>query len=102
MNFLFHGTDMQTLLEAVRGEFQNAMEIDGSTQEGLNWIRQLTSSLPNLALIISNADQLTTQCFNRLLRLMEEPPPNTTIALVTTRLDRFPVTIRSRCQERQF
>ncbi|MGC1909229.1 MAG: hypothetical protein WA809_06480 [Candidatus Dormiibacterota bacterium] len=51
--------------------------------------------------IIGNAERLTLPAANSLLRLLEEPPPNTTIWLCTSRPDseHLPSTLRSRCQQ---
>jgi len=51
--------------------------------------------------VIGNAEWLTIEAANSLLRLLEEPPANTTIWLCTSRPDseHLPSTIRSRCQQ---
>jgi DNA polymerase-3 subunit delta' len=48
--------------------------------------------------IIDPADALTLSAFNALLKTLEEPPEESLLLLVVTRLERLPVTIVSRCQ----
>lgn len=52
------------------------------------------------AVLIANADRLTDEAANSLLRLLEEPPPGTVILLTTARPqhDHLPPTLPSRCQ----
>ena len=51
--------------------------------------------------VIGNADRLTLEAANSLLRLLEEPRPRTVILLCTSRPDseHLPRTVRSRCQQ---
>ncbi len=48
--------------------------------------------------VMSPADSMNTQAANALLKLLEEPAPDTYIILVCHRLQGLPATIRSRCQ----
>ncbi|CAB1275921.1 DNA polymerase III subunit delta' [Candidatus Nitrosacidococcus tergens] len=48
------------------------------------------------------ADKMTISAANSLLKILEEPPRNTVITLISTSLFALPVTIRSRCQKFQF
>lgn len=48
--------------------------------------------------IIDPADRMNTQAFNALLKTLEEPPEETLLVLVASRLDRLPRTVVSRCQ----
>ncbi len=52
--------------------------------------------------ILNQAEQLTLQAANSLLKTLEEPGENVLILLVTARTHRLPVTIRSRCQLMRF
>ena len=47
--------------------------------------------------IISDADKLTRESANSLLKLLEEPPENLLIIIITTTRDSILETIRSRC-----
>jgi DNA polymerase-3 subunit delta' len=52
--------------------------------------------------IISQADRLHPSAANKLLKLLEEPPPHVIFILVTSRPDTLLPTIRSRCQAVRF
>ena len=51
--------------------------------------------------VIANADRMSLEASNSLLRLLEEPPSHSVICLTTSRPDseRLPSTLRSRCQD---
>ncbi|MFZ0996199.1 MAG: hypothetical protein WAO09_09545 [Candidatus Dormiibacterota bacterium] len=51
--------------------------------------------------VIGNAERLTLAAANSLLRLLEEPAPNTVMWLCTSRpeSEHLPATLRSRCQQ---
>ena len=48
--------------------------------------------------IIIEADRMQVQAQNAFLKTLEEPPPNTFLILLTTRIDGLLNTIRSRCR----
>ncbi len=48
--------------------------------------------------IISEADQMRPEAANALLKILEEPPENLMLILITSRIHRILPTIRSRCQ----
>lgn len=48
--------------------------------------------------VIDNAERLTTEAQNAILKTLEEPPPTSHLFLVTAYPDRLLSTIRSRCQ----
>lgn len=48
--------------------------------------------------VIADAEWLNDEAQNALLRLLEEPPPSTTLVLVATRSSGLLATVRSRCQ----
>jgi len=48
--------------------------------------------------IVREAERLNDAAQNALLKSLEEPPPDTTLILVTTSLDKMLPTTRSRCQ----
>ncbi len=52
--------------------------------------------------IIDEADRLREQAANSLLKTLEEPPPTSTIILLTSRPDALLLTIRSRAQRLNF
>jgi DNA polymerase III subunit delta' len=48
--------------------------------------------------LVSDADQMTEEAQNCLLKTLEEPPPHSLLILVASRLERFVDTVVSRCQ----
>lgn len=72
-------------------------------------IRDLCSTLHQTSLyggyrvaVIEQAEYLTLSAANSLLKTLEEPGQNVLILLTTSRSNRLPVTIRSRCQQLRF
>ncbi|NQZ54659.1 MAG: DNA polymerase III subunit delta' [Piscirickettsiaceae bacterium] len=49
--------------------------------------------------IISPADSMNINANNSLLKLLEEPQPNTLLILITAKAEKLPITILSRCQK---
>lgn len=79
---------------------------EGKTQIGVDAVRELvagnTLSVGEEAhrvFIIDPADSMGRAAANALLKTLEEPIEGTLIILLSTRADRLPVTIRSRCQQ---
>jgi len=54
------------------------------------------------AAVIADAEWLNAEAQNALLRLLEEPPPRTTLVLVVANASSLLATIRSRCQRVRF
>lgn len=52
--------------------------------------------------LMDEVHSASSQAFNALLKLLEEPPPATLFLLVTTEPDRIPATIRSRAMDFEF
>lgn len=52
--------------------------------------------------ILADADRMTTEAANTLLKTLEEPPERTVIVLTTSRPSALPATILSRCQRVPF
>lgn len=50
------------------------------------------------AMIIWMADRMNTECSNKILKLVEEPPQKTVLLLLTEQEEQLLNTIRSRCQ----
>ena len=48
--------------------------------------------------VVQSADQLTTDAANALLKVLEEPPPDVLILLLTSNVDGVLPTVQSRCQ----
>jgi DNA polymerase-3 subunit delta' len=53
-------------------------------------------------MIIWMADRMNTACANKILKLVEEPPKNTVLLLLTEREEHILQTIQSRCQKLHF
>ncbi|MFM9057933.1 MAG: ATP-binding protein [Planctomycetaceae bacterium] len=80
-------------LEAFIGDKEHRM------REGLCWRVLLAPALgARKVAIIRDADHLSIEAANCLLKTLEEPPPGSVILLVGTSLERQLPTIRSRCQ----
>lgn len=70
---------------------------------GFCWRLLLRPALANRKLaILLDADHLSDEAANCLLKTLEEPPPGAVIMLVGTALERQLPTIRSRCQTIRF
>lgn len=52
--------------------------------------------------LIDDADRMNEESQNAFLKTLEEPPPDTVVALVSSRPERLLPTIRSRCQRFRF
>lgn len=53
-------------------------------------------------IIIWMADAMNTECSNKILKIIEEPPKNTVLLLLTEKEEQILETIRSRCQTLHF
>ncbi len=87
------------------GEDIDALEIDGASNRGIDEIRQLRQNVsicPSRSkfkiYIIDEVHMLTTEAFNALLKILEEPPAHVKFIFCTTNPTKLPVTILSRCQ----
>lgn len=54
------------------------------------------------AAVVADAEWLNQEAQNALLRILEEPPPKTTLILVTSQPSGLLATVRSRCQRVRF
>lgn len=57
---------------------------------------------PWKAFVVADADAMTTEAANTLLKTLEEPPEMTVIVLTTSRPSALPSTVLSRCQKIAF
>jgi DNA polymerase-3 subunit delta' len=53
-------------------------------------------------MIIWMADKMNTECSNKILKIVEEPPAKTVLLLLTENEEQILTTIRSRCQKLHF
>lgn len=87
----------------------NVVEMDAASNRGIDEVRELRDSV-NLApsggrvkvYIIDEVHMLTTEAFNALLKILEEPPSHVVFVLATTEAHRVLSTIVSRCQRFDF
>ncbi len=59
-------------------------------------------SAPVRAVLIDNAERMTHEAANALLKTLEEPPPSNLFVLVSSREQEIPLTVRSRCMRLGF
>lgn len=83
----------------------NIIEIDAATHNGVDDMRELTSSMkyqgfgqnPYKVFIIDECHQLSTQAWQSVLKTLEEPPAHVFIVLCTTHPAKVPDSIKTRC-----
>lgn len=92
-----------------REENLDIMEIDAASNNGVDNIRELRSSVnytPSMSkyrvYIIDEVHMLSPGAFNALLKTLEEPPAHVIFILATTEIHKLPATIVSRCQRFDF
>ncbi|MBA3952618.1 MAG: DNA polymerase III subunit gamma/tau, partial [Rubrobacter sp.] len=87
----------------------DVVEMDAASNRGIDEIRDLRDRV-NLApvagltkvYIIDEVHMLTTEAFNALLKMLEEPPEHVVFVLATTEKHKVLPTIISRCQSFDF
>jgi DNA polymerase III subunit gamma/tau len=91
------------------GEDIDVIEIDGASNRGIDNIRDLREKAiyrPARArykiYIIDEVHMLTTESFNALLKILEEPPSHIKFIFATTEPNKVLPTIQSRCQRFDF
>jgi DNA polymerase-3 subunit gamma/tau len=91
------------------GEDIDVIEIDGASNRRIDDIRDLINNAvyrPARArfkiYIIDEVHMLTTEAFNALLKLLEEPPSHVKFIFATTEPNKVLPTIQSRCQRFDF
>jgi DNA polymerase III subunit gamma/tau len=102
-------SDDPVLRRIAQGKSQVVIEQDAASHRGIDDIRQLqeqVSIVPTEGLvrvvILDEVHMLTTEAFNALLKLLEEPPERVVFVLATTELHKVPATVQSRCQMIRF
>ncbi len=91
------------------GTSVDVVEIDAASNRGINEIRELREKvkyLPSVlrkkVYIIDEVHMLTTEAFNALLKVLEEPPEHVVFIMATTEPNKVIPTILSRCQRFDF
>ena len=87
----------------------DVLEIDGASNRGIDEVRELRESAKYQPIrdryrifIIDEVHMLTTEAFNALLKILEEPPPHVFFIFATTEFKKVPPTIVSRVQSFDF
>lgn len=100
-------TTAARILAAVT-EATDVIEVDAASTGGVDAIRSLldvtrySTGGGQRILILDEAQSITRQGFEALLKTLEEPPEDTTFVLVTTESHKIPETILSRLMEFTF
>ncbi|MEG1964573.1 MAG: DNA polymerase III subunit gamma/tau [Oscillospiraceae bacterium] len=91
------------------GSILDVVEIDAASNNSVDDVRELRDEAeytPAMCkyrvYIIDEVHMLSTNAFNALLKIMEEPPPHVIFVLATTEVHKIPATILSRCQSFDF
>jgi DNA polymerase-3 subunit gamma/tau len=91
------------------GVHLDVSEIDAASHGGVDDARELRERAPTAAAlgrekvyIIDEAQRLSREAFDALLKLFEEPPPGVRFVLATTEPHKMPATIVGRCQRFDF
>src|ERR687887_1026807 len=91
------------------GSHLDVVEIDAASHGGVDDARELRERAPTApamgrekVYIIDEAQRLSREAFDALLKIFEEPPPGVRFVLATTEPHKMPATIISRCQRFDF
>ena len=91
-------------VEIDEGRFVDYIEMDAASNRGVDDMAALLekaayapSSARFKVYMIDEVHMLSTQAFNSMLKMLEEPPPHVKFILATTDPQTIPVTILSRC-----
>lgn len=92
------------------GKNLDVIEIDAASNTGVDHVRENIIASARLApnghkykvFIIDEVHMLSTQAWNALLKIMEEPPRHVLFILCTTEIHKVPLTIISRCERFDF
>lgn len=102
-------TDDPVVQRIIAGSSLAIHELDAASHRGIDDVRQLKEqvALPPAegqvaVFILDEVHMLTTEAFNALLKLLEEPPAKVVFILATTEPHKLPATIVSRCTVVQF
>ena len=91
------------------GTHLDVVEIDAASHGGVDDARELRERAPTApaqgrekVYIIDEAQRLSREAFDALLKVFEEPPPGVRFVLCTTEAHKMPPTIVGRCQKFEF
>ncbi len=99
----------ESCLSITKGNQVDVIEIDGASNNGVEQIREIKESAKfapsqsrNKIYIIDEVHMLSTNAFNALLKILEEPPAHVIFIFATTDPHKILETIISRCQRFDF
>ena len=108
-HFLEPDSNNPTLQEIFSGTSYLIQEIDAASNRGIDDIRMLKERVyipPQFGsmsvYILDEAHMLTTEAWNALLKLLEEPPQHAVFIMATTEIHKIPDTVLSRASLVQF
>jgi DNA polymerase III subunit gamma/tau len=91
------------------GSHLDVVEIDAASHGGVDDARELRERAPTAPVqgrekvyIIDEAQRLSREAFDALLKMFEEPPAGVRFVLATTEPHKMPATLSSRCQRFEF
>ncbi len=105
-DYTFLDPDLQDpqIIQILNGNSYSVVEIDAASHRGIDDVRQLQEQVylpPSLSqvtvYILDEVHMFTTEAFNALLKILEEPPAHAFFILATTEFHKIPATITSRC-----
>lgn len=91
------------------GAVLDVLELDAASNNKVDDIRAILdeavytpAAVKKRVYIVDEVHMLSTQAFNALLQILEEPPAHLMFILATTEIHKVPATIKSRCQQFSF
>ena len=91
------------------GSVLDVLELDAASNNKVDDIRAILdgavytpAAVKKRVYIVDEVHMLSTQAFNALLQILEEPPAHLMFILATTEIHKVPATIKSRCQQFSF
>lgn len=95
--------------EAVmKGNSVDVIEVDAGSNGNVDDVRSLRDLVQYSVggnyrvILLDEAHSMSRPGFDALLKVLEEPPPNTVFVLLTTEIGKIPETIMSRCMDFRF
>lgn len=100
--------ECESCVSVFSGSSQSVLEIDAASNGGVADVRYLRDHVAYAhagdwrVVILDEAHSMSTEAFNALLKLMEEPPDKTVFVLVTTHFEHIIPTVKSRSMQFDF
>lgn len=92
------------ITDILQGKSYRVIEIDAASNRGIDDVRRIQEQVyarPAIGevtvFIFDEVHMFTTEAFNALLKILEEPPQHAYFVLATTELHKIPATVMSRC-----